>query len=260
MPEQPCIVVVDNGSSDDTEGICEQFRDRVRFVKLLRNEGAAARTIGVRAAGTTFVAFCDDDCHWLPGSLERGVHRLRQHETVALLNGRVVIGEEERTDPACQAMRGTARSNGAPVPILYFMAGACIVRSRAFLEAGGYHARYLIGAEESLLSIDLIAQGWTLWYCDDLVMRHDPSPVNRNPELRRRLVLRNRLWTMFLRRSWYDAGRAVARYGTRALRDSTARAALSEAVGGLPWIVRERRKIPKDLERRFEALDRAFAP
>lgn len=261
LPEQPLIVVADNASTDETERVWRPFANRVRFLKLRRNIGAAARTIAAREAGTRFVAFCDDDCTWAPGSLQLAVERFERHPEVAVFNGCVLVGEEERPDPACKAMGAGAREHGAcGVPIVYFMAGASIMRTAAFLDAGGYHVRYFIGAEESLLALDLAARGWQLRYCEDLLLHHHPSPLNRDPERRRRLVLRNRLWTMMLRRSMSCAVQAIAQYLRAAPYDRTARAALREAVAGLPWVLRERRAIPAHVERRLLPFDHLLTP
>ncbi len=256
LPERPPLLVLDNGSTDDTERICKPFGSRVRFFKLRRNIGAAARTIGAREAASPYVAFCDDDCAWMPGSLQSAVECFEKHSDVAVLNGRVLIGESDRADPACQEMRAGQSIEGLPgVPIVYFMAGASVMRRAPFLDAGGYNARYFIGAEESLLALDLAARGWQIWYCDDLIVRHYASPLNRDPELRRQLVLRNRLWTMLLRRSAASALHTVAKYVRLAYHDRTARAALREAIAALPWILRERKPIPFELEQRVQAVD-----
>ena len=260
LPERPAVLVVDNGSTDATERVCKPFGARVQLLKLRRNIGAAARTIGAREAQTPYVAFCDDDCYWSAGSLERASQLLDAHGDVAVLNGRVLIGENGRDDPACEAMRGNARSARAlpGVPIVYFMAGASVMRRAPFLDAGGYHQRYFIGAEESLLALDLATKGWKLWYCDELVVRHRPSPRNRDPDTRRRLVLRNRLWTAWLRRSWASAIGLLAQYARVARSDRVVRAALRDAIAGLPWVLRERAPIPAELERRVRAHDRAL--
>lgn len=260
LPERVPLLVVDNASTDDTEVVCKAFGSRLQLLKLRRNIGAAARTIGAREAASPFVAFCDDDCTWEGGSLQRAVEIFHRHAEVAVLNGRILVGDGERPDPACEAMRGDpSLTRTLPgVPIVYFMAGASVMRRAPFLEAGGYHIRYFIGAEESLLSLDLAARGWKLWYCDDLVVRHYPAHANRDPERRRRLVLRNQLWTALLRRPAANALRMLGQYANMACRDRVARAALREAIAGLPWVLRERRPIPPELERRVSALDNAL--
>lgn len=259
LPEQPRIVVADNASTDETERVWKPFANRVQFLKLRRNIGAAARTIAARESGAPFVAFCDDDCSWAPGSLTRAIELFAENPAAAVLNGRVLVGDERKTDPACEAMREGAAPGRGGVPIAYFMAGASIMRTPAFLAAGGYHVRYFIGAEESLLALDLAARGWQLRYCEDLVLYHRPSPLNRDPERRRRLVLRNRLWTMLLRRSAGCAARAVMHHVRLAVGDRVARAALREALAGLPWVLRERHAVPPNVERRFRPFDHLLA-
>jgi GT2 family glycosyltransferase len=225
-------------------------------VRLTRNAGAAARTEGVRIATTRYVAFCDDDCWWRPGAIARAVALLDAHPEVALLNARVLV-REERLDDACALMAASPIPKRTSCPgraIASFLAGASVVRRDAFLEAGGYHERYHIGAEESLLALDLIARGWELIYVDDLVVHHEPHMSGRVPEGRRRLVLRNRLWTAWLRRSWRGAWRATARLAREGWRDPVALGALRDAVRGLPWVLRERRPIDAKVEALLDTL------
>jgi len=74
------------------------------------------------------------------------------------------------------------------------------------------------------------------------------------------LVLRNRLWTVMLRRSAACTFRVIAEYVRLARSDNIVRAALKEAIAGLPWVMRERRCIPRELELRVRAFDRLLAP
>jgi hypothetical protein len=47
-----------------------------------------------------------------------------------------------------------------------------------------------------------------------------------------------------------NASRTLLRYLRAAAQDRVVRAAVVEAMRGLPWIVRERRPIPRELEER----------
>ncbi len=62
------IVVVDDGSTDDTASACDSW-DGVRVIRSHWGGPARARNIGVRAARGEIVAFTDADCvahpHWL---------------------------------------------------------------------------------------------------------------------------------------------------------------------------------------------------
>ncbi|MBV8748172.1 MAG: glycosyltransferase [Candidatus Eremiobacteraeota bacterium] len=257
LPERPPVVVVDDGSTDGTAAMVRERWPAVQLVALPANRGAAARNAGVRAARTRYVAFCDDDCWWEAGALGRAVALLDAHPSVALLNARVVVAEEERTDAACALMAVSPLRKRSACPgaaIGAFMAGASVVRRDAFLSAGGYHERYHIGAEESLLALDFLARGWEMIYVDDLVVHHDPYAIGRAPALRRRAVMRNRLWTAWLRRSLRGAWRATFALAWDARCDAVARAALADALRGLPWVLRERRPVGPQVERMLDAL------
>ena len=67
------IVVVDDGSTDETAGVVAAFGDpRVRYVPLARNTGAgAARNVGIRMSRGKFLAFQDSDDEWLPSKLAK---------------------------------------------------------------------------------------------------------------------------------------------------------------------------------------------
>jgi hypothetical protein len=76
------VIVVDDGSTDDTEAVVGGYGSRVRYHRVgtasSSNIGpSAARNIGAALAKSTWVAFCDSDDLWLPTKLERQV---RIHE------------------------------------------------------------------------------------------------------------------------------------------------------------------------------------
>lgn len=66
------IIVVDDGSSDNTEEVITGFIDaRIRYVRHQQNKGAgAARNTGIKLAKGKYIAFQDSDDEWLPTKLE----------------------------------------------------------------------------------------------------------------------------------------------------------------------------------------------
>jgi len=64
------VIVVDDGSVDDTKAVVQAYGDEVRYVWQLNAGGAAARNHGVELAETEWVAFLDSDDLWLPNHLE----------------------------------------------------------------------------------------------------------------------------------------------------------------------------------------------
>ncbi len=67
------LLVVNDGSTDSTAQIVEQFEDkRIRLIRLKENRGVAfARNRAFDAAKGQWIAFLDSDDAWLPQRLER---------------------------------------------------------------------------------------------------------------------------------------------------------------------------------------------
>jgi GT2 family glycosyltransferase len=256
LPEQPPIVVVDNGSTD---GTAEQVRATfpgVQVVGLQRNLGGAARTVGARLVDSPYVAFSDDDSWWAPGALSRAVELLDRHPRLAVLAARVLVGPDRRLDPVCDQMANSPLPPAADLPgpsVLGFIACGAVVRRAAFLEAGGFHVRLGVGGEEELLSVDLAARGWGLAYVDEVVAHHHPSPC-RDPSGRRRVQVRNALWSAWLRRPLGGAARRTAHLAALALHQPGAWSGLLLAMLGLPWVLRERRPVRRELEAALRTL------
>jgi glycosyltransferase involved in cell wall biosynthesis len=127
LGENHRVVVVDNGSTDGTRREVPRRHPKALLVCLDRNLGSAARTAGVTRVQEPHVAFCDDDSWWAPGSLARAERLLDEHPALALVAGRVLVGDAEREDPTCRLMSLSPlpRQPGQPgTPVLGFLACA----------------------------------------------------------------------------------------------------------------------------------------
>ncbi len=81
------IIVVDDGSSDDTLDIIAGLEDpRLSVVSLKSNRGAGfARNTGIGLARAPYVAFIDSDDVWLADRLELPLSMLRSHPNVGVV-------------------------------------------------------------------------------------------------------------------------------------------------------------------------------
>lgn len=256
LSPQPPIVVVDNASTDDTPRVVAAAGPKVEGVRLARNEGAAARNVGVATTGTPYVAFSDDDSWWARDALQRAVEIFERTPRLGLIAARVLVGPGERLDPICLdlATSPLPRPSGMPGPsVLGFLACGAIVRRRAFLEAGGFHRRLGVGGEERLLAIDLMRLGWQLAYCADVVAHHHPAAAGMRPGRRAHMV-RNELWTAWLRYRATDALRLTASMARRAAMASSERPGLVAALRGLPWVMRERVAVDPVLQEQLRQI------
>jgi glycosyltransferase involved in cell wall biosynthesis len=72
------IIVVDDGSTDDTLEILQTFGDSIRVVRQDNRGPSAARNAGIAVARGNIIAFLDSDDVWLPTKIERQVQLLLQ--------------------------------------------------------------------------------------------------------------------------------------------------------------------------------------
>jgi len=73
------VIVVDDGSTDNTQAILAEYGDTIRNIKQ-RNQGAsAARNHGISEAHGDYIAFLDADDYYLPGNISTKVEYLVSH-------------------------------------------------------------------------------------------------------------------------------------------------------------------------------------
>jgi GT2 family glycosyltransferase len=257
LPESPPIIVVDNASTDGTADAVAEAHPRVRLIRAARNLGAVARNLAVEEVTTPYVAFCDDDTWWEPGATVRAADLLDRYPRLAAVTGLILVEPDLGEDPITPELRHSPVPAPAWMPgpaLMSILAGASMIRVEAFREVGGFSTRLVLGGEEELLCMDLAARGWWMCWAEDVVVHHAAS-TTRDPRERRRVGIRNTLWTTWLRRPLPAAARRTLAVLRSAPRDRTTLSAVAEAVSGLPWVLRERRPVPDHVERSLRLLE-----
>lgn len=128
------LVVVDDGSTDDTEEVISRFHDpRLRYIRKLNAGLAAARNTGLAAAHGDFVAFMDDDDQVEPSWLERLAGALNDREAaVATCGTRIRLGDGSSS----RFPRPLGPAFGNQVAL--FLPGTFAVRRDVLNSIGGY--------------------------------------------------------------------------------------------------------------------------
>lgn len=96
------LIVVDDGSTDDTEERVKPYlKDRrVRYVRKANGGVSSARNMGASLATGTFLSFLDSDDLWKPYKLEREVEFFRRHPDIKCLFGDAEVYRGERYSPS----------------------------------------------------------------------------------------------------------------------------------------------------------------
>ncbi|HEY9573484.1 MAG TPA: glycosyltransferase [Pusillimonas sp.] len=256
LPGNWPIIVIDNGSTDGTAAVVASHFPSIMLIRAQRNLGAAARNIGVAYAHTPYIAFSDDDTQWEPGALERAVNLLDMAPDVGVLSACIQVGPTRQLAASCQTMAQSplARESLPGPQLLGFMAGACVMRTRAFFDVGGYWPPLFVGGEESLMALDMVEQGWRIVYAADVITRHFPSII-RDAGLRERLLIRNAIWVAWMRRPVRAAYRETMVALHQAYDHNILGTILWQAVLGMPRALRRRKVISPAVEKMQLLLD-----
>lgn len=89
------IIVVDDGSTDETPLVAAQFGERVRYIRQRNGGLSAARNTGIRAARGEYIALLDADDFWQPGFLPEVVRHLdNNHRLGAVHTGQKFVDRQ----------------------------------------------------------------------------------------------------------------------------------------------------------------------
>src|SRR6266508_5650845 len=177
------VVVVDDGSSDDTAAVVAGLGDtRVRLVRHPTAQGvSAARNRGIAEARGAWVAFLDDDDLWAPDKLARQLQAAQHAGRAWVYAGEVSVDERLRVidggppAPPEQVVELLERHNAVPAG-----ASNVMVRADALARAGSFDTR-LRNNEDWDMWIRLARLGAPAWVSRPLVaLRIHSGNASRN--------------------------------------------------------------------------------
>ncbi|MBC8486006.1 MAG: glycosyltransferase [Bacteroidetes bacterium] len=89
------IVVVDDGSTDNTREVLEQYGDKITYIRQENQGVAIARNTGILNSENEYIAFLDSDDEWLPEKLELQISILEKNNDIGLVHTNDIQISEE---------------------------------------------------------------------------------------------------------------------------------------------------------------------
>ena len=178
------LLMVDDGSTDDTVELATELAPAARLVRHEVNRGlSAARNTAAEHARGAWLLYLDDDVELAPGALrtlwearvgEKCVVPLLRRLDGTLQNAVVVRRSvlDERLVSVPHPLERTAYPTGA----------AFLIERAAYLAVGGCDERVTIYYDDVLLGMRLRAAGITIRMIDDATVIHHTRGGDRSPE------------------------------------------------------------------------------
>jgi GT2 family glycosyltransferase len=257
------VIVVDNGSEDESLAYLRAEHPQVQVLALGRNTGFAhAANRGIEASTQPLVALINTDVVLAPDWLARLASALSANPGLAAAACKMLsledptrvydAGDVLRRDGACEQRGRFGPDDGRwdePGEVFGACAGAALYRRAAVLELGGFDERYFAYLEDVDLALRLRLAGWRCHYEPAVALHAGEGSSHRLRGGHHFLVTRNTLVlvarTFPVRWLPFVAYRQIA-WAWHALRERRLRAHLRGVAAALPLLLtamRERRSL-----------------
>jgi len=176
------VLVVDNGSVDQTADLVKKFP--VRYLFCPPEFGIArCRREGVSSARGEIVAFCDDDCVPVSDWLIHIVNRLSKEKDIGLLGGQIInIGFQGKHE--YKGRQKWTNRNGKlafcadPAEADFFGNANLAFRKDVYNSLGGYDPFYIAGMAEIDLAMQFHRAGYRSAYEPKAAVEHHFTGLN----------------------------------------------------------------------------------
>ncbi len=184
------IIVVDDGSIDDTETIVQKLQSassiRIHYIKKENGGPNSARNLGLSKATGEFVAFLDADDRWGPAKLAQQIELFTKNPELGLVYGNYKIIGTDGTDrpdiptvPLNPEVQGYAFEKLLPGNLILGSASNVLIKKSVFDTVGLFDESLRVGEDWDMWL--RIAEKFQIEYVDAVLVairRHERNQTN----------------------------------------------------------------------------------
>lgn len=145
------VIVVDDGSRDDSLSVLEQFGNKISLLTQQNSGVSAARNFGASQSSGELIAFLDADDVWLPEKIEKQVRLFNEDPAIGLVH----VGVEDIDgggSVVCRHLSGLHGNVSKDLllfekPVILGGGSGAVVRRELFQSVGGFDTRLSTSAD-----------------------------------------------------------------------------------------------------------------
>lgn len=181
------VIVVDDGSKDDSLKVLEVFGDRIKVIAKQNAGVSVARNTGVAASSGEYVAFLDSDDAWLPRKIEKQVARFESDPQLGLIHVGVldVDGDGNARKEHISGLKGSVPDELLLINRAGILGGGSglMVPRRVFDEVGGFDNRLTTSADWDICY--QVASRYPVGFINEVLLRYRYHDSNMHSNIER---------------------------------------------------------------------------
>jgi len=180
------IIVVDDGSTDNTEEILSQYGNKIRIISQNHKGLACARNLGIRNSRGEYIALLDADDAWLPNRLLKQVPILDNKPRIGLVHSNLIEIDDNGNTLGISSQTKRLTTNSIALNLLFrsqhILCPTVLLRKKCLQDVGVFDENLSwFGVEDRDLWIR-IAMHWKIEYINIPLalyrIRHDAMSKN----------------------------------------------------------------------------------
>lgn len=260
------IVVVDNGSSDDTIEALRQVYPEVVIVALDHNLGVSAgRNAGIEVAKGNIIFCLDSDANPSLDTMTNIVNKFQSESKVGVINSKIIDATTREIGTAGWVYSENDKVDQDTEFLSYsFSEGGCAIRKEVFDKVGLFWDRLFFGHEGMEFSLRVLDAGYNILYYPSSLVIHRASGHSRIEGGKRdRIFFTSCLLVYIVRYPWWllaifvplKTGATLWRAARRGYFIQILRG-LVDFLSKLPSVIKERKPIRNETALNYLKLQR----
>lgn len=194
------LIIVDDGSTDDTGLIAKHYAGddkRIKYIRQDNQKQGKARNIGISFSGGDLIAFLDSDDLWIPEKLETQISYLINNDVdLVFSNGYVFMYDRNNTNKFYTTLTGIFQGDEAIALLLeqnFVPIPSVLTTKQAIIDVGKFNENTEIqNVEDYHLWLKMLLQGFSFYGMPEKLFfyrQHESQITTNDPYASEKVII-----------------------------------------------------------------------